>query len=70
MILVLSFSNAQDKGYWIWFNIKVDPEGKEAVVVAIPSFITTKKLVEKYLQVFFNLKRPKSISGLKLFIFK
>ena len=31
----LSFSNAQDKGYWVCFNVNVDAEGQEAFVNAL-----------------------------------
>ena len=35
LILTLSFSKAQDKGYWVCFNVNVDPEGQEAFVDAL-----------------------------------
>ena len=35
LILTLSFSNAQDKRYWVCTNVNVDPEGQEAFVDAL-----------------------------------
>ena len=38
LILTLSFSKAQDKGYWVCFYVNVDPEGQEAFVDALMVF--------------------------------
>ena len=35
LFLSLTFSNAQDKGYWVCFNVNVDPQGQEAFVKAL-----------------------------------
>ena len=35
LTLTISFANAQDKGYWVCFNVNVDAEGQEAFVNAL-----------------------------------
>jgi len=35
LCLTMSISNGQEKGYWVCFNVQVDPEGQEAFVNAL-----------------------------------
>ena len=35
LTLTISFASAQDKGYWVCFNVNVDAEGQEAFVNAL-----------------------------------
>ena len=35
LLLTISFANSQDKGYWVCFNVNVNPEGQEAFVDAL-----------------------------------
>ena len=42
LLLTISFANSQDKGYWVCFNVNVNPEGQEAFVDALDGVLNLK----------------------------